>query len=513
MKLSNSSQRKYGIILNYVRIALTVLFGIIYTPIMIRLLGKNEYGLYGTVMSFIGLLDLLNLGFGNSYIKFYSKYKSDNEDDKIKSFNALFTLVFSVLGLIALVIGLFFSFNLNLVFDKGLSADEYSKARIMIILLSFSTALNFAFTIFTTYISAYERFVFQKIVGLISYIINVAVNLIVLYNGFGAVGLVVSALAISIIFKAINIYYCFAKLNLEFDFKHIEKGLFKQIFAFSGLIAINMIVDKVNQGIDSVLLGRFCGTSVVAVYTVGASINSYFTNFSTAISGVFVPKVHNLVNSYEMDSKEQREALTAFFVKVARIQFLLLALLASGIVFFGKAFIRFWAGDGFDEAYYIAMILVLPSIIPLSQNVGIEIQRAENRHHYRSYLYGLTAIVNLVSSYFMCQIWGGIGSAIGTCGATIIATVILMNIVYHKNININVFEYWKNIGKQLLGMIVPFAFGTVIMLKVNFDSIIKLVVYIALYSLVYIAFVISFSTNSSEKEMIKSLLRKVKLLK
>jgi O-antigen/teichoic acid export membrane protein len=214
-----------------------------------------------------------------------------------------------------------------------------------------------------------------------------------------------------------------------------------------------------------------------------------------------------------MDSKEQRIVLTDFFVKVGRIQYLLMALLASGVVFFGKPFIKYWAGEGYDDAYYIAIIMILPSIISLTQNIGIEIQRAENRHHYRSYIYGLMALGNLLLSIYLCQIWGGIGSAIGTSVACIGATIIAMNIVYYKKINIDVKQYWKNIAKQTLGMIIPFVIGALIMKFVAIDNMLKLAVWIVIYTIVYLIFVVFLSTNDYEKELIKSVLRKIKLIK
>ena len=160
--MNNTKQRKLGVVLSYSTIALSIVTGILYTPIMLRLMGKSEYGLYGTVLSFVGLLSLLDAGFSSSYIKFYSKYKSENREDKIKSFNALFFTVFFIISIVALIIGTFFSFNANLIFDKGLTDEEYSKAGIMMFLLTLSVSLGFATSIFSCYISAQEKFVFLK---------------------------------------------------------------------------------------------------------------------------------------------------------------------------------------------------------------------------------------------------------------------------------------------------------------------------------------------------------------
>lgn len=506
--ISKTTERKIGVILSYVQIALDALMSILYTPVMLRLMGQAEYGLYGTVISAIGMLSLLNLGFSNSYVKFYSGYKAKKQTKKINNFNALFFMVFAAIAALALIIGLFFSFNLDLVFDEGLTGEEYSKAKIMMLLLTVSTSLGFLLTVFGSFISANEKFIFTKSIWLISSVITVFSNLAVLFFGYGAVGLVTVSVSLSIIIHIANICFAVFKLGFKFDFKGIEKGLFKQVFVFSGLIAINMIVDKINSGIDSVLLGRFCGTAMVAVYSVGASLKTHFTSFSTAVSGIFVPHVHNLVHSYEMDSKEQRQALTSFFVKVGRVQYLILALLASGIVFFGRQFIRLWAGEGYDQSYIVALILILPAVVPLIQNVGIEIQRAENRHHYRAYIYGAMAIGNLAISIFLCQIWGAIGSAVGTGIATIIANGLIMNIVYHKKINIDMLEFWKNILSQTKGMIIPFICGALIMKFANLDSIISMVLFIMLYTAVYAASVWFFSMNAYEKGFVKSIFSK-----
>lgn len=508
-QISQSSERKIGAVLSYVQIAISALSGLLVTPIILRLMGQNEYGLYGTVSSTISLLGLLDLGFTSSYIRFFSKYKVENRPDKINSFNSLFFIVFSIIAAIALLLGIFVSLNPKFVFENGLTAVELEKARIMMIILTCSTAFGFFTTVFSCFVSANQKFVYIKCMAIVSAIVGAAVNIFVLWRGYGAVGLVFSTVLLTVVFKFVTIAYS-KRLDFRFDFKHIEKHLFKSVLAFSGLIAINMLVDQVNSGIDRILLGRFCGTAAVAVYSVGASLKSHFQTFSTAISGVFTPRIHEVVNSYEMDSSEQRKAITEIFVKVGRVQYLLLALIASGVVFFGKQFIRFWAGEGYEDSYVIALLLIIPSIIPLIQNVGIEIQRAENRHHYRAYIYGAMAVFNLIISIFLCQILEGIGAALGTGIATLVANGLIMNVVYHKKINIDVIEFWKNILKQTLGMLVPFAAGILIMIFADTSSIVKLAFWIIIYTAVYCAFVWMFAANRSEKELILGALKKLR---
>ena len=79
-----NKQIKWGILLQYAQMALNILIHIIYTPIMIRILGNNEYGIYNLVSSIISYLNLLSLGFSAGYIRFYSRYKKENDENSIK---------------------------------------------------------------------------------------------------------------------------------------------------------------------------------------------------------------------------------------------------------------------------------------------------------------------------------------------------------------------------------------------------------------------------------------------
>ena len=95
--MRSSSQLKIGSLLSYIQMFLGVIVSLAYTPIMLELLGQSEYGLYNTVASTISLLSLLNLGFNSGYIRYYSKYKKDNDFESIWKLNGLFLLVFLIL--------------------------------------------------------------------------------------------------------------------------------------------------------------------------------------------------------------------------------------------------------------------------------------------------------------------------------------------------------------------------------------------------------------------------------
>ena len=119
--MAKTSELKWGAILSYTQMILNVVIGLAYSRYMIRILGQSEYGLYQTVVSTISMLSILNLGFNASYVRYYAKYKQNNDCESIYRLNGLFLLIFAVIGLIALACGAYLTTHLRLVFDTGLT--------------------------------------------------------------------------------------------------------------------------------------------------------------------------------------------------------------------------------------------------------------------------------------------------------------------------------------------------------------------------------------------------------
>lgn len=239
-------------------------------------------------------------------------------------------------------------------------------------------------------------------------------------------------------------------------------------------------------------------------------METYYQMFSTAISGVFTPRIHLIYNNTELAFEDKHRQLSELFTKVGRIQFAILALIASGLVFFGQSFIRFWAGEGYEESYYVALLLIIPITISLIQNLGIEIQRAENKHQFRSIVYLIMAVLNLVLSIFLCQKYGAVGSAIGTAISLVVANGLIMNIYYHKKMGIDIIAFWKNIGRMSVGLIIPVVLGVLSMIYIEISSKWTLFGLIIGYTVIYCISMWFLGLNRYEKELVLRAFRKVK---
>lgn len=493
------NQLKMGVLLSYLQMALSILIGLVYTPVMLRLLGQSEYGLYNTVSSTVAILSLLSLGFNSGYIRYYARYKKEDDRESIDKLNGLFLIIFSVIGLVAFLCGWFLSENLTLVFADGLTEAEYGTAKILMRILTVSLAVSFPASVFGSIITAHERFVFLKLLGAVKTVLGPLVTLPLLLAGYGSVAMATISLTISCIADVIFVLYTVFVLKNRFVFRGFEKGLFKSLFVYTAFIALNLVVDQINLNIDKFLLGRFCGTATVAVYSVGFSLYNYYSMMSTAVSGVYTPRIHKQVEAGEGDTA-RNAGLTDLFVKVGRIQFLILALVATGLIFFGRQFIGLWAGEGYDSAYYVVLLLAVPAIVPLTQNVGIQVQRALNKHQFRSIVYTGMAFVNLGLTIFLAPRYGAVGAAVGTALSLLFANGLVMNIYYHKKCGIDILAFWKNILRVSVGLIPPAAVGILLTLFFPMKTIWRLLLGILIYTLVYAASMWLVGMNEQERE-------------
>src|SRR5690554_2964047 len=179
-----SNQIKIGAILSYISFGIGVIASIIYTPIMIRLLGKSDYGLYNLASSIISYLGLLNLGFGAAYIKYFSLYKKDGDNNKIAKLNGVFLVIFSILGLVVLFSGLILSKYSNFILGDQLSIIEHEKSKVILIVLSFNMCISIFSIVFTSYITSHEKFIFQQTLLIIKHITSPLITYPVLLLGY-----------------------------------------------------------------------------------------------------------------------------------------------------------------------------------------------------------------------------------------------------------------------------------------------------------------------------------------
>ena len=325
-----------------------------------------------------------------------------------------------------------------------------------------------------------------------------------LFLGHKAITMVLVTSSYSILFHLITIYYCFKKLKMKicFEPRNMDKVLLREVLVYSFFIFLNLIVDSVYNNTDQVILGSVSGTIAVSIYAVAARVSSINTSFSTTISGLFFPRI-----TKTLEEKDGSKKVSDIFIKVSRIQLYIMALIMFGFIVFGRQFILLWVGNDYISAYYIILLLMVPAIIPLTQNIGISILQAKNKHKFRSVVYACIAVLNIAISIPLARAYGGVGAAIGTAVANIIGQITIMNFYYWKKVDIDIPPYWKRFIAFMLPLAIYSAGVYYVVSKIQFRFL-TLIIAIIIYTLIYFGYAYLF-TNDEEKAYVKKIFKKI----
>jgi len=500
-----SNQLKIGALLSYANLFFTLIIGLIYTPIMIRLLGQSEYGLYSLIGALIGYLSILDMGLGNAIIRYTAKNRATGDKNSEAILNGMFLLLYLAIGILTVIVGSILYYNIDNMFYDTLTKDELGRAKIMTILLILNFALSFPLSVFASVMQAYERFVFLKLCSIFRVVLNPIIVLPLLYMGYGSVMMVVISTILNIGCLLINVYYCYRYLNISFRFNCFDFLLLKEIAVYSFFIFLNIITDKIYWSTGQFILGMVAGTTSVAVYAIAMQFVTIYIMFSTSISGIMLPKVTIMVANRASASE-----LTELMIKIGRIQYIIIGYIFSLFVLCGKQFIYLWAGEAYSDAYVIIAIIMFAIGFPLIQNTGISILQAKNLNKFRMILYTIVAMLNIVISIPLAKQYGSLGCAIATAGAQLIANIFIINAYYHYKIGLDIPLFWRSILKMSLPVIILLTFGVSINHVFSQYTWTNLFFQVGIFSLVYAVAMVFVGMNYSEKKMIEKPLQLLK---
>lgn len=506
-KLMAVNQLKAGAVLNYAVLILNTLVNLLYTPFMLRMMGQSEYGLYSLVASVIGYLTILDLGFGNAIVRYTAKYRAEGKTDEQYKMFGMFLVLYIVIGVIAFCSGLSLYFNVDNMFSDTMTAVELEHARVMMLILIFNLAFTFPMSIFGSIMSAYERFVFPKIINIIRICLNTAIMIVLLNMGYKAIAMVSLMTVFNVLTLIINYIYCKRVLHVKIKYCKFQWGFLAEVSVYSLWIFLNAIMDKVYWSTGQFVLGAVAGTIAVSVFAVAIQLQSMYLQFSTAISSVFLPKVTSMVT---LNAKD--EDLSELFIRTGRIQNLIMSFILFGFIVFGQQFVKLWAGEDYSNAYYMALAFFISLYVPLIQNMGITILQARNQMKFRSLLYIVLAFLALVFEIIFANMWGGLGCALAVSIALLIGQGLIMNIYYQRVQHLNIVKFWKEIIKMDS---IPFLLTAVAIYVtryvINIDGWQMLGLGVIVYGLLYITLLIPFGMNSYERSLlVKPIIKKIK---
>ncbi len=497
------NERKIGIVISYLNIILHAVIGFIYVPLLLHYIGKSEYGLYQLIGSFIAYFSIMDFGLTAAVVRFYAKYKAVNDNLGMENILAVAARGYGIIALILFIAGVICYINLDVIFAASMTIAELATAKTLFLLLLFNIVITLTTMMFRAVINANEKFLFLKGTETLQMVLQPVLVVLILQQYPSAVAVAIVQTFLNICLIIARVYYCFIKLKIKIKFHYLDKQLLNDIKKLALSVFVVVLIDQVFFKTNQIILGIVSGTAAVAVYSISSLIYMNYMALSTAISGVYLPHVTEIVAKNEPVKK-----LSDLFIKIGRYQYYLLALVASGFIIFGRDFINIWAGKDFEESYWITLLIIIPFTIDLIQNIGLSIMQAQNRYDFRAKVYFAMGLFNLCLAIPLAKHYGGIGCAFATGLSMFLGNGLIMNWYYRKVTKLDILRFWKEIGKISIYVMSLTLVGYGLYNYQNVDSITEFIIAIAVYTVIYSFVIYTFCMNLSEKEKVAKFLIK-----
>lgn len=499
-------KRNLGISLSYLNSILGMLFGLYLSSYLLGMLGDTEYGIYQTVCSFANYLVLLEFGIGTVITRNISICRAQNKGQKEiqKNISTLWTINVLLATLIAIVAVVFY-FLIGTIYSKTLTAEQITYGKLIFVFEAVYLILSFLSSTLNGVLLGFEKYEIQPIIAALRLIVRTALLTGIVFALRKSVVIAIVDCFISCAVMAFLVLYCTRKLEVKFSFREFEPKIFREALPLCLAILIQAIVNQANNNVDKFVIGIKLNPESVTVYSVGLFVYNMFSSLTTIPISMYAPKV-----VAEVASGIDTRTLENHMIKPSRLIVLIGGSVLFGFIAVGKQFITLFYGTQYLVAWIIAIIIMCPMLINMSNGILINVLNAKNLRMSRSLVLLITTIGNIILTVLWIDKWGMIGASVATAICTLLGQITLMNIYYFKKLQINVIRMYYHTFKgillyQIVSCVVSFLAASLIS-KTIISFIVGVIVYVSTFSILFYLF----GATIDEKSMVNKVLYTVK---
>lgn len=475
-------------------------YGFISVPLLINHFGKSEYGLIGLAMSINVYMQLMDMGFNNTNLRYYANWLTNKENNKVKTLFQSSLAFYGSLGLInaLILIGLsFFSaqlFNLTPVQDIILKKLLY--------ILAVSALISWYSSCFDQLIRATEnvawiqkRTVIPKLTMIVVLFITIWCNLSIEWFFFLTTfaAFIILPLSIGKIKKEVNFVSFIPKFNWPILKETLPYAL--NIFSFS-------IFQFSYNNLMPVIVGIRGSVESVADYRILYGISGAVTVFANVFMGALMPSTVKVV------AAENKEAYYRIAYDATKYISIVLAFCSFGMMTIGKELMSVYVGE--EYSYLLPWLYIWLFLTMTNHNQALStIALAGTKIRPITYSSAIASIAGLVVAWLFVPRYQIGGVVFGLISYNLVQQIFWYFIYWPRYLNVDskhVFTY-SLLPYLLTGLIV---YTLLSFISIPVDNIWTcLFVKGFAFSLLYLS-IIWTMFNKNDRIFITSLLQKLK---
>lgn len=431
-----------GSIFRNIELAVLLAVTFFMTPFIVHTLGDRLYGFWSLIGVFLGYYGLLDFGLSSATSRYISRHIGANDNDGINAVTSTALTLFSGIAVVAMfltgIIVIFCPLVIN-------TPSEISLFRKIITLMGLLTAINFPMRVYTGILTSYIRYDQLTIISISRAILTNAAIYYFLSNNYGLMALAIINFTAGILQNIITYLICkrlFPSIKtvlLRFNWQHAT-----DMFSHSWKTFLCQIAELLRFKVDSIIVAGYIGLNVVTHYSIGVRLIDGFSGLVMSTMGMMTP----VFSQYE--GSGDKEAIKQVLLKSTIFGTMLCTFIGLSLIFYGKPFIARWMGPGFEDAYYVMVILCTSSTLTLISSPGIQLLYGLSKHATFAGIVVTEGIINVLLSILLVKSYGIYGVALGTAIEAIVFKIFILPIYICKVAKVSIHDYITN------AMLVPF---------------------------------------------------------
>lgn len=473
------------------------IYGFFAVPILINYFGKAEYGIIGLAMSINVYMQLMDMGFNNTNIRFFSAWMAKGDHRKIQKLFRTSLAFYGVIGLINAVVLLIIAFFAGHIFD--LNDDQLIIMRNLLFILAVSAVISWYSSCFDQLIKATEnvawiqkRTLLPKLMLLIILGVTVWLKLsITLYfflTTFSA--FIIIPISIKKIKKEVNYVTFLPK---------IDWSILKEILPYSLNIFSFSIFQFSFHNLRPVFLGIQGTVESVADYRILNGITGIVAMVGSVFLSVLLPSSSRAV------ANNNKVAYYKVAYQGTRFITLVLSFCAFGVMSIGRELLGVYVGD--DYLYLLPWLNLWLCFTLANHNQGISsLILSGTDIRTLSYMSAFSSIVGMFIAWILIPTYHVGGAVISLAVYCIFQAAFFYFYYWPRKMQINslrVFTY-SFMPFALLGMIVSLI---IIPIDLSQNIWIALISKVGLFALTY-SLIALFMLGKEDKQVILNIIKK-----
>lgn len=409
---------------------ITSVCGFIWTVLMARYLGVNEYGIFGFAVSLTGILCILfDFGIGIHSVR----HIATDYDSAPKYLGNAIPLkgLFSIFGFIAIFIVLIL-----------MKSNELTI--IVTLLFAIEQIIKKFVELMTATFQAFEEGKYQGITNTILNLLLLIFILITIFTDFGIYGIAISYILANII-ALIYSYYILTKHLTKPNYE-LDKEFCKRVTIAAIPFAATAILSSIYYSIDMVMLTNMVGDYATGIYNATYKLISVLTLFYGIYSAVIFPVMSKLF-------KNDKKLLLILYEKSIKYLMLLIIPIAISTVIYSTDIIHLIYGYDYDASSAVLSILIWTVCLLFISGAGNTLLNASYKEVLVTKIYAIAAAFNVGLNLILIPYFSYNGAAITTVLSDLLIVVIQSYIIYKLGHRLNKKLYY-DLGKIITGSIV-----------------------------------------------------------